>query len=198
MPDCGIRDPKACGWRVAVCIASGPSLTAEDCERVREWRNSSPQRAAICTNTTFRLTPWADALWAMDKVWWERYAAEAKANFCGELLTLSANPFGIKTARIEHYRNSGGGAVSLAIARGAKRIILTGYDMQKTNGQSHWHGDHPKGLGSAGKIAEWPSEFERLKRTNPTIEIINCTRETALTCFARRPLEDALNEPDPA
>ncbi|HDY5476679.1 TPA: hypothetical protein RQ695_006640, partial [Pseudomonas aeruginosa] len=82
----------------------------------------------------------------MDKAWWERYAAEAKANFCGELLTLSANPFGIKTARIEHYRNSGGGAVSLAIARGAKRIILLGYDMQKTNGQSHWHGDHPKGL----------------------------------------------------
>ncbi|MGA4815964.1 hypothetical protein ACPA9J_15885 [Pseudomonas aeruginosa] len=53
----------------------------------------------------------------------------------------------------------------MAIARGAKRIILLGYDMQKTNGQSHWHGDHPKGLGSAGKIAEWPSEFERLSAT---------------------------------
>lgn len=134
----------------------------------------------------------------MDKGWWERYAAEAKANFCGELLTLSANPFGIKTARIEHYRNSGGGAVSLAIARGAKRIILLGYDMQKTGGMSHWHGDHPRGLGSAGKISEWPVEFENLKRKNPGIEIINFTRETALTCFARRPLEDALNEPDPA
>ncbi|EPV0130428.1 hypothetical protein [Pseudomonas aeruginosa] len=134
----------------------------------------------------------------MDKVWWERYAAEAKATFCGELLTLSANPFGIKTARIDHYRNSGGGAVSLAIARGAKRIILLGYDMQKTGGMSHWHGDHPRGLGSAGKISEWPVEFENLKRKNPGIEIINCTRETALTCFARRPLEDALNEPDPA
>lgn len=82
--------------------------------------------------------------------------------------------------------------------QGAKRIILLGYDMQKTNGQSHWHGDHPKGLGSAGKIAEWPSEFERLKRNNPTIEIINCSRETALTCFARRPLEEVLNEHDPA
>ena len=95
--------------------------------------------------------PWADALWAMDKVWWERYAAEAKANFCGELLTLSANPFGIKTARIEHYRNSGGGAVSLAIARGAKRIILLGYDMQKTGGMSHWHGDHPEGWVAQGR-----------------------------------------------
>ncbi|SFY16378.1 hypothetical protein [Azotobacter vinelandii] len=134
----------------------------------------------------------------MDKAWWERYATEAKASFQGELLTLNANKFGIKTARIEHYRNSGGGAVSLAIARGARRIILLGYDMQKTNGQSHWHGDHPKGLGSAGKIAEWPVQFDRLKRDNSCIEIINCTRETALNCFVRRPLEEVLNEPDPA
>ncbi|WP_301765857.1 hypothetical protein [Pseudomonas aeruginosa] len=87
----------------------------------------------------------------MDKAWWERYAAEAKANFCGELLTLSANPFGIKTARIEHYRNSGGGAVSLAIARGAKRIILLGYDMQKTNGQSHCTVTTRRGLGAPAR-----------------------------------------------
>jgi len=87
--------------------------------------------------------------------------------------------------------------VSLAIARGAKRVILVGYDMQRTNGMSHWHGDHPKGLGNAGKIAEWPAEFERMAKKNPGIEIVNCSRETALTCFPRRGLEEMLNEPDP-
>ncbi|MNE40571.1 hypothetical protein D3C80_1346010 [compost metagenome] len=134
----------------------------------------------------------------MDRVWWERYAREAKQVFQGELLTLNANPFGIQTAHIEHYRNSGGGAVSLSIAKGARRVILLGYDMQKTGGKSHWHGDHPKGLGSAGKIADWPAEFARLQRNNPGIEIINCTRITALTCFDQRPLEEVLHEPDPA
>ena len=54
--------------RTVVCIASGPSLTAEDCELVRE--SGCP---VIVTNTTFRLCPWADMLYAFDRPWWNHY-----------------------------------------------------------------------------------------------------------------------------
>lgn len=150
----------------------------------------------IVTNTTFRMAPWADVLWAMDMAWWKRYIEEVREGFAGERMTLSRNGLGIATAPVNHYRNSGGGAVALAIHRGATRVVLLGYDMQYTRGKTHWHGDHPRGLGSAGKISEWPAEFERLKRDHPDVIIINATRETALTCFPRMPLEQALNEPD--
>lgn len=128
----------------------------------------------------------------MDRAWWAQYHTEVRRIFPGELAALTLNSFGVMPARIQHYSNSGGGAVALAIARGAKRVMLLGYDMQYTGGKHHWHGDHPAKLGNAGAIASWPAQFEQLRKDHSTIEIINCSRETALTCFPRMPLEAAL------
>lgn len=128
----------------------------------------------------------------MDGVWWDVYAAEVRRVFRGELLAVTLNGHGARPARVHHYRNSGGGAVALAIARGAKRVVLLGYDMQHTGGRAHWHGDHPDRLGNAGKVGEWPAEFEALARDHPGVEIINCSRETALRCFPRMTLKEAL------
>ncbi|WP_339521741.1 hypothetical protein [Pseudomonas sp. EA_35y_Pfl2_R111] len=108
---------------------------------------------------------------------------------------MRLNQYGAHPAGVGEYGNSGAGAVALAIARGAKRVLLLGYDMQYTGGRRHWHGDHPAKLGNAGAITDWPAQFEQLRKDHPSIEIINCTRETALTCFPRMPLEQALNEP---
>jgi hypothetical protein len=124
----------------------------------------------------------------MDRAWWGVHLDEVRRTFKGELATLNLNPHGIMPWRIQDYRNSGAGAIALAIAKGARRVLLLGYDMQYTGGLRHWHGDHPAKLGNAGKIAEWPAFFERLRRDHPDIEIINCSRETALTCFPRMPL----------
>lgn len=138
------------------------------------------------------MVQWADVLYAMDRAWWSVYLDEVRRTFKGELATLNLNPHDIMPWRIQDYRNSGAGAIALAIAKGARRILLLGYDMQYTGGRRHWHGDHPAKLGNAGKIAEWPAFFERLRRDHPDIEIINCSRETALTCFPRQSLETAL------
>ena len=75
---------------------------------------------------------------------------------------------------------------------GARRIYLLGYDCQHTGGQRHWHGDHPKGMGNAGTVAKWPRQFRELVRFVPGAQIINCSRETALTVFPRAPLESVL------
>ncbi|WP_375591594.1 hypothetical protein [Chitiniphilus eburneus] len=129
----------------------------------------------------------------MDAAWWQEYLTEVVGTFGGALASTAGGlPRAVQQVAIEHYANSGGGAVSLAISRGATRIVLLGYDMQHTGGATHWHGDHPGTLGNAGKVATWPAQFERLRRRHPDIEIINASRETALTCFPRQPLASAL------
>ncbi len=47
--------------RTVACFASGPSLTIEDCVSARDAGCPT-----IVSNTTYRLTPWADALYAHD------------------------------------------------------------------------------------------------------------------------------------
>ena len=115
------------------------------------------------------------------------------SDFAGEL----AAPLkfdGVKRYSIETFKNSGAGAINLAITLGAKRVILLGYDCQKTGGKAHWHGNHEKGLGNAGTIRDWPAQFAKLAKVYPDTDIINASRDTALTCFRRADLDEVLNE----
>src|SRR5690606_3319410 len=79
-------------WREVVCIASGPSLTADDCEAVKAWRAQEEGRGVIVTNTTFRLCPWADVLYALDAAWWKQYLREVRQVFTGALVTPQRVP----------------------------------------------------------------------------------------------------------
>ena len=182
--------------RTVVCIASGPSLTAADCELVR-----SSGHPAIVTNTTFKLCPWAEVLFAFDAKWWQHYHAEVKANFKGACLTYCAGRRfeGVETmhkqeAWFRHFHNSGASAVSLAICGGAAKVVMLGFDCQKTGGKAHWHGDHPATMGNARSIGNWPTQFKNLARyaESKKANVINASRETALKCFPRAPLESVL------
>jgi hypothetical protein len=90
------------------------------------------------------------------------------------------------------YGNSGAGCISLAAQAEASRIILIGFDCGHTNGRSHWHGDHPNHLGNAGMTKQWIDKFKQLAQDFSHIDIINASRETALTCFPRQSLESLL------
>lgn len=80
----------------------------------------------------------------------------------------------------------------MAAQGGAARIILLGFDAQHTNGRAHWFGNHPIGLGNAGMTDKWLDKFAQLADDFSHIDIINASRETALTCFKRARLEDLL------
>lgn len=176
-----------------VCMASGPSLTADDVELVRQWREAGERRRVIVVNTTYTAAPWADALYAMDAKWWRFHAAEVAKLNCAKVC-IHAVPGVTKLQRpdYKHFGNSGAGAVALAVLAGAVRVILLGYDCQRTNGMAHFHGDHPKGLGNALSMPTWGKKFENAARELRGANIINCSRATALTCWPRAGLSEAL------
>jgi hypothetical protein len=128
----------------------------------------------------------------MDRVWWKEYGDEVNDVFTGMAATPVRGIRGTERVHSHDTQNSGAGAIALAASMGAKRIFLLGYDCQHTGGKAHWHGNHPKGLGNAGSFAKWPAQFNMLAAKLPKIEVINCSRETALMTFPRGTLEDVL------
>lgn len=156
-------------------------------------------------NSTFRLATWADALYAADLKWWDECIGDVQRLFRGELWShenaaskkhglfkLPGRPgVGLGRDAIHFGGNSGYQVINLAYLFGAAKIILLGYDMQMTGGQSHWHGDHPWALRKKPPVQNWISRFKALAHDLETegVEVINATRETALTCFPRRSIE---------
>jgi hypothetical protein len=66
--------------------------------------------------------------------------------------------------------------------------------MQHIKGQRHWHGDHPKGLTNADGIGNWVKHFTQLAYDLEYlgVEVINTTEDTALSCFKRMNIYEAL------
>lgn len=178
----------------AFCIASGPSLTLADVELVRQWRTAG--RRVYAVNNSVQLAPWADAMFAMDRAWWNAYR-DIHEPFKGKKYGPNIGKYGvthIPKPRFNSPGNSGAGAIALAILHGATTVYLLGYDCQHTDGKAHWHVDHPTEpvrMGNAASVARWPAQFAKLAKR---ATIINCTRVTALDCFPRATLETVTAE----
>ena len=156
------------------------------------------------------MIPDAPFHYACDSGWWNHHYNDVKAGFKGISHTINdldhpdRNPdkkfdlvrFNSKYGdglgdEFIHYGKSGGGnsgfqAVNLAYLMGAKTILLLGFDMFGT----HYFGDHPAGLAQSSPYNAFIQSFEAITQD---IEIINCTRQTALTCFPRKSLDDVLD-----
>ena len=94
-----------------------------------------------------------------------------------------------------HYgENSGYQAINLAYLWGAAKIILLGFDMQATGGKVHFFGDHKQGLCNGPAFENIAPKFTPLAKDlkKEGVEVINCTRKTALTCFKRQDLKTVL------
>jgi hypothetical protein len=148
-------------------------------------------------------------LYACDQDWWRRYH-DVIEGFTGERWTQdvqAAKQYNLNhvvgeslaglgtTPGVIHFGgNSGYQAMNLAWQFGAARIVLIGYDMQRTGGKTHWFGDHPKGLNNIPILDELPARFRSLAADlrNQGCEVLNCTRETALDCFDRVTVDEAV------
>jgi hypothetical protein len=174
----------------AVIMGSGPSLTAEDCELVRTWRTSAEGRAVIVTNSTFRIAPWADVLFAMDKKWW-RNSPDA-CTFAGLKVCVGDVCRQVTHVRLGACGNSGCGAMLYAHSTGARRLILLAFDGMAHGNKAHWHPDHPKPLGNAGSWRAWPHQMDSALKRLPKSVVVNASRWTVYKRPPRVVLEEAL------
>lgn len=198
-----------CLWpgETVVCVASGPSLTRADVEYVRG------KARVIVVNTSLLLAPWADAFHASDARVRQWHAIELLRfqglKFSMEFLetdfsfTVLRNGgiHGLSTdpTTLRNGRNSGYQAVNLAVLLGAARILLLGYDMGLApDGRKHWHPLHPghkhDPVADTARYAMFRQVFESIVAPLEAlgIEVLNCSRQSALTCFPRRALEEVL------
>jgi hypothetical protein len=74
-------------------------------------------------------------------------------------------------------------------------VLLLGYDMEAKNERnSHWFGAHPIGLRGGSPYPLFRQMFATMVAPLRAldVQVINCSRHTALTCFPRQPLHEGL------
>ncbi len=178
--------------QTVICIASGPSLTAEDCQLA-----TNSAHPVIAVNSSLKAVPNCQHVYAADFSWWEKYHSDVPSGVQRWTSSISATQrYGL--SYFPHPDNgsfnSGLHAIQLAISLGARRVLLLGYDCSIEVG-SHWHGDHPVELKNPDKssVARWQTEYSRLAATLCGVEILNCSRRSALACFQLSTIEVALH-----
>jgi hypothetical protein len=174
-----------------ICIASGPSLSPDDCTLAEQ--SGFP---VIAVNNSWRAIPSCSFIYAADCCWWEEYGKDIPvpaARYCGDEFT--ARRFGINwlPSALTGSFNSGQRAIELAIKLGAERVLLLGYDCS-IRGGLHWHGRHSNLANpDTFSVARWHDEFAQLRQHYSSVDILNCTRRTRLKCFPVMSSEAALS-----
>ncbi len=210
--------PDLSGKTVAI-LASGPSMTKEQCEVVRDrgWY-------AIAINETWRLALWADMLYGCDWQWW-RTCRPLQADFKG-LRVLGSLPNTTKKRAhlpsemkwqepLLHYvpvragyskmllggREIGAGsnsafqAANIAVRCNVSRLVLLGVDCHSPN--KHWHGNHSHPEAPHQKktlmktwMKAWELSVDQLAERK--VEVVNCSLGSALKVFPIRKVETVL------
>jgi len=174
------------------CIASGPSLTASDCELVR-----SSGTKTVAVNNSWEMARFCDYIYAGDSKWWkvnfEKIDIKAEKWTCSD---MAANKYNINYHIAVGPYNSGMRAIQFGMQRGFKSIALLGYDCSLKGGV-HWHGPHKEPElrnPTEDKIKKWHDQFKRVSDNakKQGVSIVNCSRYTELECFEKMTLEEAL------
>jgi hypothetical protein len=183
-----------------VCLGTGPSLTQADVDTCRG------KARVIAIKHAIELAPWADALYSGEKAWWNagvkslaytglRVAIEPGETRWGATVLKNTGPIGLETrpTGLRTGKNSGYQAINLAYLFGAGKIVLLGYDMERgADGQDHFFGQHAHG--GHPPLKEFLPLFETLVAPLAAegVSVVNASRRTALTCFPRQTIAQAL------
>ena len=195
-------------WAGETCVivASGPSAKTVPLELGRG------KARFIAINTSWKLAPWADILFACDHSWWKQYNgcpefeglklttdARASAEFSGVRHVKCRKPEDRLILRplntVGWGSNSGFQCLNLAVQFQCAKIILVGFDMRIDKGL-HWHGRHPGDMSnpSSRNIGRWRRAVDNaagvIKDTGT--RVINCSPDSALKAYPKMTFEDAL------
>lgn len=182
----------------AVIIGGGPSLTKGDIDYCRG------RCSVYGVNDAYRLAPWIDVLYAADYRWWRWHVEKVKSVCPGELWTTderAAKEFDLNwiksvlqpgfshdASMIHRGHNSGYQAMNLAVIHGFDRLLLLGFDMKSSDKGQHWFGEHPDSMRCSIPFHLMIPAFERISG----VEIVNCSSDSALTCFPKADIRSAL------
>lgn len=194
-------------------LASGPSLTRDDCHAVRDWIREHGRGVSVAINSTVFDNLWVDMCYASDPGWWRKYTEHLnELKYNGERVSIApVSRYGVKTIGSKRaaglgqhdvhigpigQRNSGLQAVNVACIGGAKTVVLLGHDGKLgPKGERHHHPDHPHPLGNAGSVDSWSAGYTRVLHAMEKrgIRAVNCTRRTAHT-WPRMDLHEFLKQ----
>lgn len=159
----------------------------------------------IAVNTTYELARDAEVIYASDAPWWQSNpgaleCAGLKASVELRQGIAPVLPAGVQVLRntgtvgfdatpgcLRTQNNSGGAAIHVAAQAGAARILLLGFDMRG----GRWHG---KGRTKPETYGRWVAMMGALAAALRArrVEVLNCTRGSALRCFPIASLDAAL------
>lgn len=199
-------------WRgeTALIVATGPSAAQAPLNEVKG------RVRVIAVKVSWRLCPWADGLYGVDRSWWIAHGGVPE--FPGRKFSPSptvcklypdvtliqvksrAEILTERTGLVGCGLPTGGGhsgfqALNLAVQFGAKRIVLVGFDMTLEYGV-HWHNDN-RGDAPAdpGRVTSWreamdgcATQFARLG-----VDVINASAISALRNYRRAGLLQAMS-----
>ncbi len=194
--------------QTAVIVATGPSAPESPLDTAKGIAR------AIVIKSTWKLAPWADVLYGLDKGWW--IANHGVPKFEGLKVTPSptaARVYGLRQVRLKARAEilteetgilgcglkTGGGhsgfqAINLAIQFGAKKIVLVGFDMTLSNG-AHWSSDY-RGVGKpdVGRVESWRAALDGCADQFKSlgVDVVNVGQSSALTAFPKMSLAEAL------
>lgn len=170
-------------------LATGPSMS-------HRLADSLEGRHVGVVNNCYELAPWADFLAATDSAWWRQN--EDALNFEGERYTcapLTQEPDTEMVKRIVApaiYANTNSGVLALEVAKmkGAKEIVMLGFDFHG----SHYFGEYRNGLRNTDihRRNVHAMQFLTWRMINKGVKVVNCTPGTKLKHFPLGDLEDYL------
>ena len=162
-------------------VAPGPSACRLDVQKAAA--TGYKIGAAGCA---FYLAPDAEFVASSDAAWWRKYPDAMKAKARYSMLEVE----GCSRVKVggKLICNSGVLALEVAKLKGATRIIMLGFDMRG----DHFFGPYTNGLTNtaAGQRSKHFQQFEDWAKANREIEVINCTRGSALKTFTMGSLDD--------
>lgn len=215
----------------AVLIATGPSLTQDQLDLVRQ-KQLTGDVVTFGINNTYQSYPWLDVFLSCDGPWWRWYWNDpvlremSKSTMMWTWYPEFAEEFGINyiraivkdglclepsTVHINH--GSGPMMMNLALHYGISKMVLIGHDMKFApdyDGRKqfvgstprHYFGEYPKPLqhwpsvkvrqGVLDGLIEAYTKIQAQISTDPllkTLDVVNCTTDTALNMFRRGDLE---------
>lgn len=171
-------------------LASGPSLTFQDLERVR-YEKEQGRAMVVAVNSTAFDAPFADYCFAMDGSWLKYYRGRCR-DYGWRVVSckVGCEVYGAEYTGPLDGSNSGLKAISFAAPKGAGPIIVLGLDCTPIDGETHHHGGHPDKPKDPDFANNWPDHARELEKTIQGRRIINCSPHS--DAFEHMKLEDYL------